>query len=299
MEEAAAVRGAALEAVGDVEPDRLRERIRERLEDGSMAPGVLTVLSARAVAAGSADGPSVDIDAVADRGAGVQLIYEGLRLTRSLSRDPPWERDGALAGDREDERADGGPQGGSSPEGDRAERTDGVPTSDASGGSSGSDRAERTDGGPASDASGGSSGSDRAERTDGGDVAVTDGVTSGPTATVDADGGDMDILVADVMVARGFYLLARTEAAGEAVAVVRSFGGDQTRRRTSGDDRLDANLEADVFELAAVAGTTAAGGSVTESLRSHVGTLGRTDGRLPPAESLFSDGTPAALAERI
>jgi hypothetical protein len=232
MEEVAAVRGAALDAVGDVEPDRLRQRIRERLEDGSMAPGVLTVLSARAVAAGAAaDGPSVDTDAVADRGAGVQLIYEGLRLTRSLSRAPPWEREDEL--------------------------------------------------------------------TDGGDVAVTDAVTPGPTVGADADDADMDILVADVMVARGFYLLARTEAAGEAVAVVRSFGGDQTRRRTTGDDRLDANLEADVFELAAVAGTTAAGGSVTEALRSHVGALGRTDGRLPLAESLFSDGTPAALAERI
>ncbi|ELZ26853.1 hypothetical protein C475_07961 [Halosimplex carlsbadense 2-9-1] len=252
MEEAAAVRGAALEAVGDVEPDRLRERIRERLEDGSMAPGVLTVLSARAVAGGATDARSTDTDAVADRGAGVQLIYEGLRLTRSLSRDPPWEREDEL--------------------------TDGIPESEASGGSSGSDQRERTDGG---------------------DVAVTDAVASGPTARADADDADMDILVADVMVARGFYLLARTEAAGEAVAVVRSFGGDQTRRRTTGDDRLDANLEGDVFELAAVAGTTAAGGSVTESLRSHVGALGRTDGRLPLAESLFSDGTPAALAERI
>ncbi|QPV61904.1 hypothetical protein I7X12_14235 [Halosimplex litoreum] len=231
MEEVAAVRGAALDAVGDVEPDRLRQRIRERLEDGSMAPGVLTVLSARAVVAGAADGPSVDTGAVADRGAGVQLIYEGLRLTRSLSRAPPWEREDEL--------------------------------------------------------------------TDGGDVAVTDAVTPGPTVGADADDADMDILVADVMVARGFYLLARTEAAGEAVAVVRSFGGDQTRRRTTGDERLDANLEADVFELAAVAGTTAAGGSVTESLRSHVEALGRTDGRLPLAESLFTDGTPAALAERI
>ncbi|WP_246023030.1 DUF7114 family protein [Halosimplex halophilum] len=256
MEEAAAVRGAALEAVGDVEPDRLRERIRERLEDGSMAPGVLTVLSARAVTAGgSADAGSVDADAVADRGAGVQLIYEGLRLTRSLSRDPPWERDGALAGERDEERTDGGAPGGSPADAD--------------------------------------------QRTDGGDVAVTDGVAAGPTATADADAADMDILVADVMVARGFYLLARTEAAGEAVAVVRSFGGDQTRRRTTGDDRLGANLEADVFELAAVAGTTAAGGSVTEDLRRHVGTLGHTDGRLPLAESLFSDGTAAALAERI
>ncbi|WP_436931410.1 DUF7114 family protein [Halosimplex halobium] len=275
MEEAAAVRGAALEAVGDVEPDRLRERIRERLEDGSMAPGVLTVLSARAVTAGgSADTGSVDADAVADRGAGVQLIYEGLRLTRSLSRDPPWERDGALAG--EDERTDGGAPGGSAADGD-----------------------QRTDGVAAREAGGGSSGGDQRERTDGGDVAVTDGVPAGPTATADADAADMDILVADVMVARGFYLLARTEAAGEAVAVVRSFGGDQTRRRTTGDDRLDANLEADVFELAAVAGTTAAGGSITDDLRRHVGALGRTEGRLPVADSLFSDGTPAALADRI
>ncbi|WP_436907421.1 DUF7114 family protein [Halosimplex marinum] len=257
MEEAAAVRGAALEAVGDVEPDRLRERIRERLEDGSMAPGVLTVLSARAVADREPDDPAVDADAVADRGAGVQLIYEGLRLTRALSRDPPWERDAALAGEPDEERTDGG-----------------------------------TAGGTAAD-------SDQRERTDGGDVAVTDGVTAGPAAATDADDADMDILVADVMVARGFYLLARTEAAGEAVAVVRSFGGDQTRRRTTGDDRLDGNLEADVFELAAVAGTTAAGGSVTEDLRAHVGGLARTDGPLPLAASLFTDGTAATLAERI
>jgi hypothetical protein len=261
MEEAAAVRGAALDAVGDVEPDRLCDRIRERLEDGSMAPGVLTVLSARAVAdRGPEDGAAVDADAVADRGAGVQLIYEGLRLTRALSRDPPWERDAPLAGDRDE---------------------------------------ERTDGGAASGASRASSASDQRERTDGGDVAVTDGVTAGPAVAADADDADMDILVADVMVARGFYLLARTEAAGEAVAVVRSFGGDQTRRRTAGDDRLDGNLEADVFELAAVAGTTAAGGSVTEDLRAHVGALARTDGPLPLAESLFTDGTAATLAERI
>jgi len=253
MEEAAAVRGAALDAVGDVEPDRLHDRIRERLEDGSMAPGVLTVLSARAVSVPESDGESpVDAGAIADRGAGVQLIYEGLRLTRSLSRDPPWEREDEL--------------------------TDGVPTNEPSGGSSASDQRERTDGG---------------------DVAVADGVTPGPAATTDADGADMDILVADVMVARGFYLLARTEAAGEAVAVVRSFGGDQTRRRTTGDDRLDANLESDVFELAAVAGTTAAGRSVSDDLRSHVADLARTDGPLPLAESLFSEATPATLAERI
>ncbi|WP_123536019.1 DUF7114 family protein [Halosimplex salinum] len=233
MEEAAAVRGAALNAVGDVEPDRLRERIRERLEDGSMAPGALTVLSARAVGVRDADAEPVSTDAVAERGAGVQLIYEGLRLTRTLSQDPPWEREGEL--------------------------------------------------------------------TDGGDVRVpdTDGMPADATATTGADAADMDILVADVMVARGFYLLARTEAAAEAVAVVRAFGGDQTRRRTTGDERFDGNLEADVFELAAVAGAAAAGGEATAALRAHVAELARTDGPLPVADGLFSSATPEALADEF
>ncbi|MFC7140123.1 hypothetical protein ACFQMA_09795 [Halosimplex aquaticum] len=262
MEEAAAVRVAATDAVGDVEPDRLRERIRERLEDGSMAPGVLTVLSARAAAsrAPESDAPSISLDAVAERGAGVQLIYEGLRLTRTLSQDPPWERDAASVAPGSDELADGVPETGVN---------------------------ER------------SSGTERSEWTDGGDVTLSDAdrTPADPAATTEADAADMDILVADVMVARGFYLLARTEAAAEAVAVVRSFGGDQTRRRTSGDETFDGNLEVDVFELAAVAGATAAGGEATADLRAHVGDLARTEGALPLAEGLFSDATPAALAE--
>ena len=240
MEEAAAVRGAALDAVGDVEPDRLRERIRERLEDGSMAPGVLTLLSGRAVAADAPDdAPAFSTDGIAERGAGVQLIYEGLRLTRTLSQDPPWERDGQ--------------------------------------------RGQRGD-----------------ELTDGGDVTLSGGdLPTDSAATANADAADMDILVADVMVARGFYVLARTEAAGEAVAVVRSFGSDQTRLRTTGDESFDRNLEIDVFELATVAGATAAGGEATEDLRGHAVELARTDGPLSTAESLFSEATPAALADHL
>lgn len=240
MEEVAAVRGAALDAVGDVEPDRLRERVRERLEDGSMAPGVLTLLSARAVAADAPDdAPPLSTDGIAERGAGVQLIYEGLRLTRTLSQDPPWER---------------------------------------------SDRTGPREG----------------ELTDGGDVALSGGdVPADSAATEDAAAADMDILVADVMVARGFYLLARTEAAGEAVAVVRSFGSDQTRLRTTGDDSFDGNLEVDVFELATVAGATAAGGETTADLRAHAAELARTDGPLSTAESLFSEAKPATLADHL
>ncbi|MEA5388920.1 hypothetical protein VB779_19140 [Haloarculaceae archaeon H-GB11] len=166
MEEAAAIRRAALEAVEDVEPETLRERIEGHIADGSMAPGVLTILSARACRDTVTDAVP---DGIAERGAGVQLIYDGLRLTRSLAREVPW-----------------------------------------------------TEG-------------------DGESVA------------------DLSILVADILVARGFYLLACTQAADSAVETVRAFGRDQTIRRATDDTSLDENLEADVFELAVIAGTTASG----------------------------------------
>ena len=201
MEEAAAVRRTALDAVDDIEPPGLGERIRQRLVDGSMAPGVLAVLCARAT------DDALSVEAVAERAAGVQLIYEGLRLTRSLVHGEPWTSD------------------------------------------------------------------DADDRTD----------------------ADMAILVADILVARGFYLLARTEAADAAVGTVRAFGRDQTVRRTGGDASLDRNLEADVFELAAVAGVTAAGRTPTASLREYADDLVPADGSMPPADAAF----PEALAETV
>jgi hypothetical protein len=187
MEEAAAVREAALEAVGDVVPDRLRDDIETFVTDGSLVPGVLTLLAAgvgeQAEADGSADADGPD-DAgdgaritpagdrpLAERAAGVQLIYDGLRLTRRLVHEEPW----------------------------------------------------------------------------------SDADASDPEA-------DLDVLAADVLVARGFYLLARTAAADVAVEVVRSFGRDQTARRgADGPVDLDRELERDVLWLAMVAGGTAAG----------------------------------------
>jgi len=168
MEEVAAVRRAALAGVDDVEPDRLRDRITARLDDASLAPGVLTL-----VAAAAARGHAADSDD--DRAAGVQLIYEGLSLTRRLAHEDPW-----TAGDR--------------------------------------------------------------------------------------DAADLDILIADILVSRGFYLLADTEAAGAAVDVVREFGTDQTELRTTGNEELDGNLEADICELAVVAGVTAADHEPTPEL---------------------------------
>jgi hypothetical protein len=201
MEEAAAVRRAALAAVDDVDPARLRDRIEARLEPASMTPGVCTLVSA------SAAGCDGQLDAITDRAAGVQLIYEGLRLTRALAHDDPWTN-----GDRDD--------------------------------------------------------------------------------------ADLDILIADILVSRGFYLLARTEAADAAVDVVRAFGTDQTVRRETDDPTLDRNLEADVLELAVVAGVTAAGIRPSPRLREYASDL--AGDTLPPAETFADDDvveTLTSLAE--
>jgi hypothetical protein len=195
MEEAAAVRRAATEAVGDVVPDTLRSDIESLLADGSMAPGALTLLAATA----APDGPTEfgALDGLTERAAGVQLIYDGLRLTRDLATEDPW------------------------------------------------------------------SGGDRAR-------------------------GDMQILAADVLVARGFYLLARTEAADRAVAVVRAFGRDQTHRRETDDPSYDHELERDVLDLALVAGTTAAGGPAPADREWIVDAL-VPEGAFPPAAELAGD----------
>ncbi|QCC51085.1 DUF7114 family protein [Halapricum salinum] len=184
MQEAAAVRAAALDAVDDVDPQQVTDRISALVDAGSMAPGVFTVACARTTlehAGRSLDDLSAE-DAIAERAAGVQLIYEGLAQTRRLAHENPW-------------------------------------------------------------------------------------------AEGDADEADLDILVADILVARGFYLLARTEASSAAVEVVRAFGRDQTVARET-DKTLDSNLERDVFELAAVAGTTAAGTTPTPQLRELAAELG-------------------------
>ena len=202
MEEAAAIRRAALDAVVDVEPVGLRERIDSYLDDGSMVPGVLTLLTVRsATDRALSDTDDDQLDLIAKRAAGVQLIYEGLRLTRKLAHTEPW-------------------------------------------------------------------------------------------MTGDSDDADLDILVADVLVARGFFLLARTEAAEAAVETVRAFGRDQTVRRETDDSALDGNLEADVLELAVVAGTAVGGQTATPSLREFAARAAHessTERGFAAAEPFFSE----------
>lgn len=194
MEQAELARRGAREALADIEPPRLAERIDAVLTAGSMAPGALVSLVAR-----SAD-PAVDPDTLEERAAGVQLIYEGLRLTRRLAHEEPW--------------------------------------------------------------------ADSEEQTD----------------------ANLDVLAADILVSRGFYLLAMTDAADRAVETIRAFGRDQTRRREPDADReaLDANLERDVFELAGVAGASAVEPAVPSEAEAALAGIAREVGEpLSSAGSLF------------
>lgn len=197
MDEALQARTAARAAVDDITPDRLRAVLDDHLADASMIPGVLTILSARV-----ADG-SVDADAIERRAAGVQLIYEGLRLTRTLVAEEPWA----------------------------------------------------------------------------GESDVDD---------------DLDVLAADVLVSRGFRLLARTEAADQAVETVREFGRERTDLQ-EGRTTTAGSLEANVFELAAIAGSSATGSEAPLALRQYVtglaGSIG--DPPLPAAE----DGLPETIED--
>ena len=227
MEAAVRARKAGRQAVRDVSPDPLRERIGDLLDKSAMVPGVLALTSARAVegvgpvgvASEASDGDETGATTerigtvtgrtaddtgpvgVEERAAGVQLIYEGLRLTRALADDPPWEHD--------------------------------RPHTDS----------------------------------------------------------NIDILAADVMVARGFSLLARTEAADKAVETVQSFGRNETDEQQGRPTSAHA-LEADVFELAVLAGATAFGATPSDSLLAYAADL---------AESLDGDHTepPEPVAEAV
>ncbi|GAB7090284.1 hypothetical protein JCM18237_05550 [Halorubrum luteum] len=210
MDDAARAREAARDALVDVEPEQLRAAIDERLLDAAVTPGVLSLVTARALEA------TVPTEQVVDRAAGVQLIYEGLRLTRRLAHEEPWAT----------------------------------------------------------------------------------------AATHDADiDADMEMLAADVLVSRGFSLLACTDAAAAAVDVVRAFGRDQTiRSRETVDPEtataLDRNLEVDALELAVIAGTTAVGGDPPEELLAYARELAADyGGEFPPPGRALPETTADRIAD--
>jgi len=92
MEDAARARNAARDALADVRPEQLREALESRIADAAVTPGVLALVTARAV------DPDVEPSAVVERAAGVQLIYEGLRLTRTVAHEEPWATAAAAGG---------------------------------------------------------------------------------------------------------------------------------------------------------------------------------------------------------
>jgi hypothetical protein len=212
MDAAGRARRAARDEVEDISPRRLADVIDDHLGSASMVPGALTLLSARAVAAAGPDAPRSGEDpgpsGIERRAAGVQLIYEGLRITRRLVREDPWA--GTAAGDPGD---------------------------------------------------------------------------------IDAD---LDVLAADVLVARGFSLLARTEAATSAVETVRAFGREQTDG-LAGRSSPARSLEANVFELAAVAGARAVSSETPVPLRQYVVGLARAHSERPLAP--VPDILPDAIEE--
>lgn len=199
MEEADAVRQAARDAVRDIEPDRLHADIVDRLDAMSQTPGVLTLVSARALDGEPADG-------VLELTAGVQLVYEGLSLTQHLAADEPWTR-----GETEE--------------------------------------------------------------------------------------GDIAIIVADVLVSRGFFLLARTDASRSAISMVQAFGRDQSYRvRGEEPNSPDFDLQIDVLKLAILTGQAAAGRPLPSGTRKLAADLvSDYGGDLPPVKRVRSD----QLADRL
>ncbi len=192
MREAARTRRAAVEATADVEPTALREYITEVLQTESMTPGAVTLACA--------EGTSEDHPDLADRAAAVQLIYDGLRLTRDLATAEPWNEDS------------------------------------------------------------------------GGD-----------------DDADLRILAADILVARGFELLARTPAAQKAVETVRAFGRAQ-RQSEAADVAAAIQLETDVAELAVIAGTTLRDADPDDYLRRRASSIAEGFGvPFPPAERFLME----------
>lgn len=93
MDETAHARAAFREGIGDITPEALRAHLDGILEAASMTPGALTVLTATAL------DESIKGDVAARRGAGIQMSYEGLRLSRELIRTDPWANGDLSDGD--------------------------------------------------------------------------------------------------------------------------------------------------------------------------------------------------------
>jgi hypothetical protein len=179
MEDVQVLRNALDESLDSLEPAPFCERVTAVVGETPSTPGVLTIRTARAI------DDEADIEAAATRGAGVQLCYEGLELTRSVLQNRPWE-------DLED-----------------------------------------------------------------------------------GDGYYQDLLVAEVLVSRGFHDLSETGVVTDAVAIVQRFGRTQTDIEDLGRRHGDDPLERDVLELAVNAGADLVMDGLPASVRTHGSEIAR------------------------
>ncbi|ELY98915.1 DUF7114 family protein [Natrialba asiatica] len=227
MDKADSCRRTAVDAVADVEPPRLASLLDTVLEDASMLPGVLTIESAtihtpelssplddstpknnreqnhprRRNTDRSIESTELDTDTLLTHAAGVQLIYEGLRLTRGLAHEDSWCGDSAHANQPKSQSQ---PQ----PQPQSAHQVQSQPENQTQSQS-------RLEHHPQSQSQSQSDLQSQPQSR-----------SQSPSQYTD----DLTILAADILVARGFSLLARTDAADKAVHTVQAFGRDQTRR---------------------------------------------------------------------
>ena len=177
MDEVGAITDALSRSLEDIEPAPFHSRVTAAIGEHSLLPAVLTVRVAHAV------DPTADIQTAATRGAGVQLCYEGLELTRSVLQNRAWEEDGTEH--------------------------------------------------------------------------------------------KQELLVAEVLVSRGFRLLARTGVVTDAVDIVQRFGRTQTDLDSLGHRHEEKPLEVDVLELAVNTGVDLVMDELSASVRTHSGEIAR------------------------
>lgn len=159
-------------SLADIEPRSFNEHLRELLTDRPLTPAATTVVTGRAIDA------TADLDRLADLGVGVQLGYEGLRLTRDLIGGRSW-LDQHHAADE-----------------------------------------------------------------------------------------DIDVLAAEVLVARGFNLLAGTGTVSNAVEIVRRFGQRSALESDTDTKATYPSLESDTIELAVETGADFVLSTVPPPIRS-------------------------------
>lgn len=122
-----------------------------------------------------------------------------------------------------------------------------------------------------------------------------------PWDTTPTNTADIEILAAEVLVARGFSLLANTDAAPVAVTTVQTFGQHETTRvHHPTTDIPDSSLEANIFELAITAGLSATGTDRPSGTTEFATDLARSyNNELPTAPELLSDSAITALKDLI